>query len=49
MGAIGMPEIDPVCGMKLDCSAAQHRFEHRGKTFHFCSGDCQTQCVAAEG
>ena len=27
---------DPVCGMTVDPATSQHRFEHGGKTFHFC-------------
>ena len=31
---------DPVCGMTVDRSKA-HRFEHDGKTYHFCSDGCR--------
>ncbi len=47
MEAVGMPEIDPVCGMKVDPATSHHRFEHKGKTFHFCSAGCQTKFVAS--
>jgi Cu+-exporting ATPase len=31
---------DPVCGMDVDPSTAQHRLEHGGTTYYFCSGHC---------
>jgi len=47
MEAVGMLEIDSVCGMKVDPATSQHRFEHGGKIFHFCSAGCQTKFVAS--
>ena len=38
--------IDPVCGMKVDPAASKHRFDHDGKTFHFCSARCQEKFSA---
>ena len=37
---------DPVCGMSVDPVTSQHRFDHDGKTLHFCSTDCRTKFVA---
>ncbi len=37
---------DPVCGMTVDPATSKHRFEHRGKTFHFCSAGCRTKFSA---
>jgi len=34
---------DPVCGMSVDPTASKHRFDHGGKTFHFCSAGCRTK------
>ena len=31
---------DPVCGMLVDPHTAQHRHQHEGRTYYFCSGDC---------
>ena len=31
---------DPVCGMDVDPTAAQHTLEYAGKTFYFCSAHC---------
>ena len=33
--------IDPVCGMSVDPVSSKHRFNHEGKTFHFCSAGCR--------
>ena len=37
---------DPVCGMKVDPAKSPHRFDYRGKTFHFCSAGCRTKFAA---
>src|SRR5450631_3127673 len=37
---------DPVCGMTVDPSTSQHRFDYRGETFHFCSAGCRTKFAA---
>ena len=34
---------DPVCGMRVDPLKSPHRFEHDGRTFHFCGAGCQTK------
>jgi len=31
---------DPVCGMQVNPATAQHRADHRGKTYFFCSAEC---------
>src|SRR5580693_7931690 len=36
---------DPVCGMSVDPATANHRAEHGGKTFVFCSGRCREKFV----
>lgn len=38
--------LDPVCGMTVDPATSKHRFEHDGKTFHFCSAGCRTKFAA---
>src|SRR6478609_9105291 len=38
--------LDPVCGMTVDPATSKHRFEHHGKTFHFCSAGCRTKFAA---
>ena len=37
---------DPVCGMSVDATNSQHRFEYRGQTFHFCSERCRSKFAA---
>jgi len=37
---------DPVCGMNVDPATSQHRFDHRGQTFHFCSAGCKAKFAA---
>src|SRR5215468_4200048 len=37
---------DPVCGMTVDPARSKHRFEHNGKTFHFCSAGCGSRFAA---
>lgn len=32
--------IDPVCGMEVDTEQTEHRLEHDGKTYYFCSRGC---------
>ena len=38
---------DPVCGMDVDPSASEHRAEHEGSTYHFCSGHCRAKFEAS--
>lgn len=32
---------DPVCGMQVEDENAVLQVEYNGKTFHFCSSECQ--------
>ncbi|RUO39083.1 haloacid dehalogenase [Aliidiomarina taiwanensis] len=34
---------DPVCGMKVDPHTTEHRSQHAGKPWYFCSDRCQTK------
>ncbi|MBA3658150.1 MAG: YHS domain-containing protein [Gemmatimonadales bacterium] len=34
---------DPVCGMMIEKEDAVATAEHRGKTYYFCSEDCQVE------
>ena len=34
---------DPVCGMSVDPHTAEHRSQHAGKTWHFCSDRCRSK------
>jgi len=38
--------LDPVCGMMVDPATSKHRFDHDGRTFHFCSAGCRTKFAA---
>ena len=38
--------VDPVCDMTVDPHTAKHRHDHRGRTYHFCSGGCRTKFAA---
>jgi Cu+-exporting ATPase len=40
---------DPVCGMTVNPHTAQHRHEHAGQTYYFCSGGCRTKFAADPG
>ena len=37
---------DPVCGMSVDPTTAQHSFAHDGKTYYFCCAGCRTKFAA---
>ena len=37
---------DPVCGMMLDPHATQHKAEHAGRPYHFCSAGCRVKFLA---
>jgi Cu+-exporting ATPase len=37
---------DPVCGMTVDPHKTQHRYEHAGHTYYFCSAGCRTKFAA---
>ena len=45
-GALGVQELDPVCGMKVDPATSKHRFDHGGRIFQFCSAGCQSKFAA---
>jgi Cu+-exporting ATPase len=38
--------VDPVCGMTVDPATAEHRVEHEGETYFFCSAHCRGKFVA---
>ena len=40
---------DPVCGMKVDPSVAEHAVDHRGEQFYFCSAGCKGKFLADPG
>jgi P-type Cu+ transporter len=40
------PQIDPVCGMRVDPATARFRAEHGGRTYYFCCGGCQERFEA---
>ena len=37
---------DPVCGMTVDPATSEHRFQHNGTTYHFCSARCRGKFAA---
>ena len=37
---------DPVCGMTVDPTNSQHRFDYRSEIYHFCSAGCRTKFAA---
>jgi len=37
---------DPVCGMSVDEKKSTLKAEHKGQTYHFCCGGCQTKFKA---
>ena len=43
-GALGVK--DPVCGMNVDPHTTQHRADHAGHTYYFCSAGCRKKFVA---
>ena len=38
--------VDPVCGMTVDPHTAEHRADHHGHTYYFCSADCRTKFIS---
>ena len=38
---------DPVCGMRVDRQATEHRVEHAGRTYYFCSEHCQREFLTS--
>jgi P-type Cu+ transporter len=41
------PDIDPVCGMKVNPATAKYAAEHEDQRFYFCSAACQKKFQAA--
>ncbi len=39
--------VDPVCGMDVDVATAEHRAEHEGGTYYFCSSGCKAKFISA--
>src|SRR6516164_10421254 len=39
-------EHDPVCGMTIDPAKAEHRAEHAGHSYFFCSAKCREKFAA---
>ncbi len=37
---------DPVCGMQVDDKTAEASAQHQGRTFYFCSHECQEKFSA---
>ena len=37
----GNEHVDPVCGMRISASAAEHHRQFRSHTYHFCSANCE--------
>ena len=37
---------DPVCGMKVDPRAVEHRSTHEGQAYYFCSAKCRERFIA---
>ena len=37
---------DPVCGMMVDPHATQHKAEHDGRPYYFCSAGCRAKFLA---
>src|SRR5882672_9820868 len=37
---------DPVCGMMVDPARSEHRAEHAGRTYYFCSSRCRERFAA---
>ena len=49
-GAAGAGKVrDPVCGMTVDPHRSQHRHEHAGHTYYFCSAGCRARFAADPG
>jgi xanthine dehydrogenase accessory factor len=46
-GAAALSAKDPVCGMTVRVSEAQHRAQHQGRDFYFCCAGCRARFLAA--
>src|SRR5471032_1783015 len=40
---------DPVCGMTVNTATAEHRAEHAGESYFFCSAGCLSKFMAEPG
>lgn len=38
--------VDPVCGMDVEISTAEHRYDFNDNTVYFCSANCQNRFLA---
>ena len=38
--------LDPVCGMTVDPATADHRQDHKGRAYYFCSAGCRAKFAA---
>jgi Cu+-exporting ATPase len=45
-GGAALGVKDPVCGMDVDPHTTQHRADHAGRTYYFCSAGCRKKFVA---
>lgn len=45
-GGAAHPVKDPVCGMVVDPHTTQHRADHAGRTYYFCSAGCRKKFIA---
>jgi Cu+-exporting ATPase len=48
-GAPAVTVKDPVCGMSVNPATAQHRADHAGKAYFFCSAGCRAKFLADPG
>src|ERR1700754_1997375 len=44
--SVAAAAVDPVCGMKVDPTAAKHRFSYRGQDYFFCGARCRERFEA---
>jgi heavy metal translocating P-type ATPase len=42
---IALAAIDPVCGMTIDSTTADHRADYKGRSYYFCAAGCHTKFV----
>ena len=42
----GLSVKDPVCGMEVDPHTTQHRADHAGRTYYFCSAGCRKKFIS---
>jgi P-type Cu+ transporter len=44
-GLTAQAAIDPVCGMTIDSTTAEHRADYKGRSYYFCAAGCHTKFV----